>query len=80
MQSETPSQRVATLVKTKLRALGISQDVVADRLKVSQQAVSRRITGEVEFSLSELNEIAEILGTTSSALLDPAPAPAEVAS
>lgn len=40
----------------------ISQTAVADRLGLSQTAVSRRLRGEVEFSVTELHAVADVLG------------------
>lgn len=40
----------------------VSQQHIAAALGVSRQAVSRRITGEVPWDLSELEKVAAVLG------------------
>lgn len=76
-----PAESVATALRRLLREQRISQLRVAETLGRSQQAISRRLNGEVELTISELDEIANLLGRTSAEILDMVhPQPAELAS
>lgn len=55
------AQRLIDTVRDTLKQKRISQETLATRLQMSQQAVSRRLTGEVEFSLSQLQIVADVL-------------------
>jgi transcriptional regulator with XRE-family HTH domain len=46
-----------------------TQQRIADRLGVSQAAVSRRLMGDVEFTVGELAAVAEVLGVHVAELL-----------
>jgi transcriptional regulator with XRE-family HTH domain len=58
------AQRVTSRVRHELRARRISQEELAAAIGISQQAVSRRLTGDVDFTLTELGIVAEQLGTS----------------
>lgn len=61
---------VASITRSKLAQARIRQSVVADALDISQQAVSRRLSGHVPFSAHELLVVADLLGISPGALLD----------
>lgn len=44
-----------------MREQRLTQDDLADELGISQQAVSRRLSGDVEFTAGELEKIASFL-------------------
>jgi transcriptional regulator with XRE-family HTH domain len=54
----SPIQRVAEDLRVAIYRSKTSQEVVAERSGISRSAVSRRLTGEVEMTLSELGAIA----------------------
>jgi transcriptional regulator with XRE-family HTH domain len=70
MASESTTHRVTEVIRDKLRDAKISQESAAASLGLSQQAVSRRLSGEVDFSLTELTVVAELLSVPLSELLD----------
>ena len=55
---------ITTAIREKIAAHGLSTAVVAKRLGIGRQTFSRKLNGHVDFSLSELTRLAEILGTT----------------
>lgn len=68
-----PSGVVAANVRAEIARRRIRQVDVAASLGMSQQALSRRLTGEVAFDVGELHEVAALLETTAAALLAPEP-------
>lgn len=73
--SETITASVAAEVRAELARQRISQQLLAAKLGVSQQWVSRRIAGTVAFDVDELARIARLLGVPMAQFL-PAPAAA----
>ena len=55
---------ITTAIREKIAAHGLSTAIVAKRLGICRQTFSRKLNGRVDFSLSELIRLAEILGTT----------------
>ena len=55
---------ITTAIREKIAAHGLSTVIVAKRLGIGRQTFSRKLNGHVDFSLSELIRLAEILGTT----------------
>lgn len=55
---------ITTAIREKIAANGLSTVIVAKRLGIGRQTFSRKLNGHVDFSLSELIRLAEILGTT----------------
>lgn len=53
---------------------GTKQADLAEVLGLSQAAVSRRLNGEIPFDVTELEKVAERLGTTAAALVEDVPA------
>jgi len=64
MQSTTAANVRAEMARRQVR-----QVTLAQRLGLSQAAISRRINGETEFSVAELLAVADLLGVSASALL-----------
>lgn len=58
-------------VRALMQEKRISQRELGAHLELSQAAIFRRLTGEVDFSISELTGAAEFLGTSIPALLTP---------
>lgn len=70
MPSESTTRRVTDGIRDRLRAAKISQEQVASALQLSQQAVSRRLAGDVDLSVAELTTIAELLDVEPAELLE----------
>lgn len=58
---EFHASRVAANARAEVARRQIRQGRIAEHLGLNQQQVSRRLTGEVEFSVSELQKLAELL-------------------
>jgi transcriptional regulator with XRE-family HTH domain len=69
------SEHVAAEVRAEVARQRISQQVLAEKLAMSEGQVSFRLNGHVEFKVSELLAIAEVLGVPVTRFL-PEPAPA----
>jgi transcriptional regulator with XRE-family HTH domain len=54
-----------------MREARVNQETVARALGCSQAAVSRRLTGAVDFSVTELRVIADLVGVSPALLLEP---------
>ncbi len=61
--------RLAANVRAEMARRSVRQITVAGHLRMSQAAVSRRLSGETEFSVSELVAVAGLLGVTPASLL-----------
>lgn len=72
MPPSTVNDRVARNVRAEIARNGYSQTSFAAKLGRTQTSFSRRMTGEVPFTVDELNEIAQALGVTMSALIEDA--------
>ena len=55
---------ITSAIREQIAAHGLSTIIVAKRLGIGRQTFSRKLNGHVEFSLSELTCLAEILETT----------------
>lgn len=55
------TERVVENVRAEMARRGLTQSDLGDALGLTQQACSRRLTGRVDFSVSELAEAAELL-------------------
>lgn len=69
MPSTPSTEQVASTVRAELARRDVSQALVAERLGLSQAAMSRRLRAKVEFTVSELVTIADVLDVDPSALL-----------
>ena len=56
------AERVAANVRAEMARQKISQVKLAETLRVSQPAISRRLSGRVALNVDELARIADILG------------------
>lgn len=61
--------RPAANVRAEMARRNVRQITVAKRLGISQAAISRRLSGETEFSVAELLQVADLLGVTAAHLL-----------
>jgi transcriptional regulator with XRE-family HTH domain len=59
--SETVEDRVVAKVASELDKRGMSGAELGRQMAVSQAWVSRRMTGEVSFTLAEIDQVAGIL-------------------
>jgi transcriptional regulator with XRE-family HTH domain len=76
MTTASLPERIAAEVRAELGRQRMSQRRLAAKLDLSQAQVNDRLRGSVEFRLSELEQIAEILGVPLRQFFD---APAAVA-
>jgi transcriptional regulator with XRE-family HTH domain len=68
--------QVATEVKVAMARQGFNQRRLSEEIDLSPAALSRRLSGEVEFGITELTAIAAALGVPLTDLL-PSPALAD---
>jgi transcriptional regulator with XRE-family HTH domain len=61
MTPTTPAERVAAEVRAALARQGKRQRYAAEVLGISQQAMSRRMNGEIPFDVAELHKLADAL-------------------
>ncbi|UVF61156.1 helix-turn-helix DNA binding domain protein [Arthrobacter phage Aoka] len=78
--SEKTTGQVADRVRREARRQKVRQAELAEAAGLTQQAISRRFTGEVEISVSEAEIFARLLNVSVAWLFgetaDPAPVPA----
>ena len=55
---------LTTAIRERIAENGLTQATAARALGIGRQTFSRKLNGHVDFSLSELTRLAEILGTT----------------
>lgn len=60
---------VADTVRAEMARRRVTQGMLAERLHLSQAAVSRRLKGDVEFGVNELLEAADLIGVPAGTLL-----------
>ena len=63
------SRAVAENVRAEVARHRLPQSAIAEALGLSQQAVSRRLTGGVPFELDEVQAIAGLIGVPTALLL-----------
>lgn len=63
------TKRVGETVRAQMSAQNLTQQDLAIALGVSQQSVSRRLSGLTEWGIDELVAVADLLGTTPTELL-----------
>jgi transcriptional regulator with XRE-family HTH domain len=73
LRSAEARSDIARAVRSALGRYSIRQSDLADRLGASQQAVSRRLTGQSPFLAHELLVVADMCGISVGVLLDPPP-------
>lgn len=64
-------------IRAEMARAGVTQDVLAGVLGFSRQALSHRLLGNIEFRISELEQIAEFLNVAVGTLLAPAASASE---
>lgn len=74
MATDSPAERVVTEIRAAMARRRVSQEVLARALRISQAAVSRRLNGTVDFTVTEIHTIAEVLQVDAAELLTPASA------
>ncbi len=67
--ADTPAAEIARAVRAEMARRGITQETLADRLGLTQRAMSRRLTADTSFRAEELAAIAEVLGVPVDVLL-----------
>lgn len=67
--TQTLSGAVAANIRAELARQRVSQAQVAERLGLSQAAVSRRLSGQTPFEIDEVAEVASLLDVAPSHLL-----------
>lgn len=72
MQVTTPGRTVDERVRALAAARRASQETLGQVLGISQQAVSRRLSGQVDFRLAELQTLATYFDVPVEHLLNPA--------
>lgn len=65
----TTDARLAANVRAEMARRRVPQQTVAQRLGVSQSAVSRRVAGHTPFTVAELVQVADLLDLTLSDLI-----------
>ena len=65
---------VTANVRAEMARRRLKQEDVAPLLGLTQSAMSRRLVGDVEFSVSELRKLADVLQVPASTLLGEVPA------
>jgi transcriptional regulator with XRE-family HTH domain len=61
-RDETRSQVIARRIRGELAQIGLSMSKAAERVGMSQQKFSRRMTGNVKFDVEELDDLCRRLG------------------
>jgi transcriptional regulator with XRE-family HTH domain len=69
MAQSVLADRIINAVQVALDVKGVSGSELARRLGVSQTYVWRRMTGEVSFSIDDLDRVAQALGISVEQLL-----------
>jgi len=62
MPTNSTAQRVTAEVRAEMARQRKSQTAIAKALNMSQVAVSRRLRGEVDFTVTDLARLADVLG------------------
>lgn len=75
MSTDRPREYVAANVRAEAARRRLTQTALAGKLGISQEALSRRLTGRVPISVDELVDYASALGVSPSELLTRTPAP-----
>lgn len=69
MPSRTIDDRVAANVRAEMARRSCTQKSLAEQLGRTQQALSRRLSGQVAFTVRELEQISVALGVGLAALI-----------
>lgn len=76
MPDQSTAQRVGANVRAEMARRNLSQQSMSQKVNLSQQALSRRMTGQIAFSVDELADIAVALDVTLTDLIG-TPVPVE---
>ncbi len=79
MQISTPRETIAGNARAEIARRRVRQSDLVDVLGVSQPALSRRLNGEVDFTIGELQALAAYLEISLEQLLHSIPAEAATA-
>jgi transcriptional regulator with XRE-family HTH domain len=66
---KTPAERTGAEVRGHMARVGMTQAQLGEAIGLAQTAVSRRLSGEIAFDVTELHKIAEVLGVPVAELL-----------
>lgn len=69
MRVTPPNQRVADNIRAEMARRQITQTTLATQLGRTQQAISRRLSGQTPFTIEDAAAIADILGVPLVSLL-----------
>lgn len=69
MPSSPTATELAATIRAEMARRAVPQTLVAERLGLSQTAMSRRLRAKVEFTVSELVTIADVLDVDPASLL-----------
>lgn len=69
MTSTVHREQIASAVRAEVARQRVSQQTIAAATGLTQSAVSRRMTGVIDFSATELRQIAELLEVPAATLL-----------
>jgi transcriptional regulator with XRE-family HTH domain len=69
LAAKSLNQHVAREIRAEMARQGFSQARLGELLGVSQRSISSRLRGEVELSLGDVDQIAQILGVSFDQLL-----------
>lgn len=72
MRKTDASGRITAAVRAEMARAGITQMEMSRRIPMTQQAISRRLSGHVSFTVDELAMIADYLGVPLSTLISDA--------
>lgn len=67
--TDNPAARVGRNVRAEMARNGLTQGDLATRLRLTQPAVSRRLTGDVPFNVNELAIVSRVVGVPLSRLV-----------
>lgn len=67
--ANTPTAQVAANVRAEIARAGRTQTDVAERLHMTQSALSKRLNGRIPFDINEISAISAELGVPMSALV-----------
>lgn len=74
--TQSLTARLAAEVRAETARRGLKHRVIAEAIGISAAQVSQRMNGAIEWRLSELKTVADLLGVPISALIEPASASA----
>lgn len=70
MADISSTERIGVEIRVAMLRRGLSQTELAERVGMSQAALSRRLSGEVPLDVDQLDAIAKALETTPASLLE----------